>query len=1319
MTNGYLIGLDIGGGGGRCLLVNPDTGDITITFRYWPPQTMPQSADWGFDLNIDLLWRVLGEITKECITNADISAKDVVGIAATSMRQSVVVIDKEDKVLLATPNMDARAVSQTMALTEGRGDELYRRTGHWPIPIFMGPTLLWMAEEMPAELKAARSVMSISDWIAYKLTGNATAEVSQAAESLLFDLGSRNWAEDLVRSFNLPRGIFPRVVDAGTKVGELTADAAEHLGLKAGIPVAAGGADTQSGLLGTGAVGPGQLAVIAGTTTPIQLVTDRPYIDQQKRLWASAHVVPGMYVLESNSGGMGTALDWVARAVYKDSPDPVAALTTEAGLASPGADGIISTVGASVFNAAAMDLPLDTLTFSTTNKERDQHGRTNLARAVLEGMAYAVKANIGQILEVTGDDKYEISVVGGMSRSKVWTQIISDVIGKTVNVGALPEITALGAAVCAGVGAGVFTDLAAGAKKLHKLDRRHEPRQENAKIYGSSYQDWVTLRAERADADMTAASIITQNMTPVELVTGEEAITDFRPRIYVSADMNEDALDLLREYGDVTYHSFREGIMLVDEGLVETLQGYHVFVTEVDVVDAESLQELPDLRMIAVCRGNPVNVDIDACTAAGVLVINTPGRNADAVADLALSFILMLARKMQGASTFLRQPGGEAGDMGRMGLAYMEYRGHELWGKTIGLIGGGAIGRKVIKRLLPFDVTVLLYDPYITSGQAALMGAEKVSLDHLLTQSDFISLHAPVTDDTREMINSEAFDRMKDGVFLINTARAALVNNQDLIAALMSEKLAGAALDVFPIEPPGYDAPILAFPSVIATPHVGGNTYEVAMHQGMIVSAELKLLLAGKSPQYIHNPQVLEGFSWSGERMVSEEALEVLAARPGPSVSDLQVEVQKEEAKPEQKPQPEPAVLAPVRQEKKGGLLKRIFGKKGQTEEEPAPVSRPVVDSSQRRILVQILQNFTEKLKTDPQLAESSRGKDVILRFTAKDIDQTFYMSFVDGTVDAGLGESPVEANVNLKMSADILDGMFTGRINANRAAMTGKLSFSGDTRKAMSLQRFMKGISRMYQEARDEIGDPGDLTQIGVVPETPPKPVVQAAQPGVQGVSAPAVIMVGDVRDVLLQITNELFAKRLLTPTGGNVSVRVEGNTEEVWITPSAIFKGDLRADLMVKVDLDGNLIGENEYSASSERRMHCAIYRARPEVNAVLHTHAHQATLMAMAGIKFLPISTEAAFIGDIPVVPFIMPGTPELSEGVVKALGSGIAVILQNHGMVVAGSSLRRAADMTDVIELAAEKIMACTLMGVEPPVLPEDLVKELQEVGQMMA
>ncbi|MFH1908537.1 MAG: NAD(P)-dependent oxidoreductase [Chloroflexota bacterium] len=1314
----YLMGLDIGGGGGRCLLVNAETGETTSAFRAWTHPPAPEAGSFAFRLDTDLVWRVLGETAQEALRKSGITPQDVAGIAATSMRHSMVAIDKKGNTILATPNKDARAVDQGMGLAVERGEELYKITGHAPSPIFMAARLMWLKETHPQEFKSVHAALSISDWVGYMLTGEIDAEPAQAAESLLFDLQTRKWASGIIESMGLPEKIFPQLKNAGTRLGKLTKEAAANLGLVAGIPVAVGGPDTQCGLLGAGVVAAGQICVVAGTTTPVQMVVEKPVVDSEMRTWTGLHVIPGLYVLESNAGQMGSTLELVARMFHADTTNPVAMLAAEAGTSVPGAHGIHSTIGAAVFNASALEPPVDNLTFSSVLARAGDEGRADVARAILEGMAYAVRANVEQILQVSGTSLSDLWLSGGITRSLVWTKIVSDVLGCKVHVSASSEATALGATICAGVGADLFPDLVTGARALARTSREHQPG-EDSPTYQTLYADWQSLSQERRPADMVAANQIAMTMLSGQSAgESSSAVASFRPRVYISAEVDEAALKQLRELGEVTYKPYRqEGILLTGDDLVQTLKNYHVFVTEVDIVDAESLLKLPDLRMIAVCRGNPVNIDINACTAAGVPVVNTPARNADAVADLAVSFMLMLARKLQGAAAFLRQPGGEVGDLGRMGQAHEEFLGIELWRKTVGVVGGGAIGRKVIQRVLPFGARLLLFDPYLTAEQAVMTGAEKAPFERLLAESDFVSLHAPVTEGTRGMMNAAAFNLMKPGAFLVNTARAALVDQDALLAALRSGKLGGLATDVFPVEPPGADDPLLAFPNVIATPHMGGNTVEVAAHQGEIIFSELKLLLAGKKPKYILNAPALHSFTWSGKRPTDEKRLKELAQAAGPGVTDIDVAAQRKKSA-------EPAA------ERQTSV---ISGK--------VNVMATANNSAAREKMIQILKEFTARIAADKDMANFAKGKNVVFSFTVKDIAQAFFLSFVDGQVGAGLDNPPRDPDVKLKMSADILDGMFTGRVNATKAATSGKLSFSGDTGKAMSFMRIQGNMSRLYGEAREKIGDPGDLTQLGAAPSQPipPAPPFPTREGGTGGLgpmqpAAPAIVKTGDIRDQILQVTNELYAKGLITPTGGNISARCEDNPNEIWITPSAIFKGDLRPDMMVaaphgtveaatmmvRIDLDGNILSETDYSASSERRVHCAIYKLRPEITAVIHTHAPQATLMALTGTKFLPISTEAAFIGDVSVVPFIMPGTDELGDQVARALGAnGIAVLMQNHGLVVAGSTLRRAADMTDAVEMTAHKILTCKALGIPPALILEDLVKTLKEIGASMA
>ena len=1319
MPSEYLIGFDIGGSNLRCMVMNIETGEHQTVLNSWKHPRAPGDDPWALDLDTDLLWKLMGDLTKEALRRADIGPGDVVGLASSSMRHGMVLIDKHNAVLFATPNSDARANSQMMDLASKRGDEIYQRTGHWPSPIFMSARLRWLFEHQPEVLSSAHAALSISDWIGHQLTGSLFAERSQAGESMLLDLRSRNWSEDLISSLDLPLEIFPPLAEAGFRLGPLTQDAADHLGLLVGTPVALGGADTQSGLLGLGVVQSGQLAIIAGSTAPVQLVTSEALIDEKTRLWTGLHILPDLYVLESNAGAMGSSLAWFANALYPESPNRLDRLSAEAGTAPVGANGIFSSVGASVFNGSDLSLPIDTLSFSSISDLGDGNTRATFSRAVLEGMAYSIRANLEQIQEVSLTKNDAIWVGGGMARSTTWLQILSDVLGCTIHNGSASESTALGAVICAGVGAGIYSDLVQGAQRLASLAPEIQPDTDTTNVYSGFFDDWQSLKEEHSDADHLISTILLDSMAerqPVESSTGESI---FRPRIYISADIDQSSLQRLRSLGEATYASYREEqSLLVGEELIETISDYHVFVTEVDILDAEALQELPNLRVVISCRSNPVNVDINACSVAGVLVLNTPGRNAEAVADLTISYMLMLARKMPEATAFLRQPGGEAGDMGRMGMAYGRLQANELWGQTLGLIGAGAVGRKVIQRALPFGMRVLVYDPYQTAEQITLMGAEKASLDHVLAQSDFVSLHAASTEETRGLLDAESFSKMKDGAFLINTARAALVDQNALLDALKDEKLGGAALDVFSVEPPGSEDPLLAIPNVIATPHIGGNTIQVAAHQGAIVVKALERLLSGALPEHVLNPEVLPSFSWTGERVISKEELEKLAHGPGPGVSDLEVEAEIAEAAAA--PGKADTPLPPTMPVESAVVADPKSVSPGTYSEMPtAALETPDVKESREK-MIQILERFTRAIASDSALEKFARNRDVVFRFTIKPLDLVFYMDFKEGEVEAAMGEPLREHDVDLKMSADTLDGMFTKRIKAMSAAMSGKLSFSGNTKKAMAFQRAQKDMQRLYQEAREEVGDPGDLTLLSEPTKPAPSSTsTPAVKPGDTApvVAAPAVLKTGDVRDQILKVNNELFEKRYITPTGGNVSARADENPEEIWITPSLIFKGDLGPEMMVRLDLDGKMLGETDFTASSERRVHCAIYSARPDVGAIVHSHAPQVTLMGLTGSPFLPLSTEAAMIGDIPVVPFIMPGSDELGDAVAKALGGGFAVLMQNHGLVVAATSLRQAADLTDIIEINAEKIMACRMMGVDPPVLPDDVLEMLREIGEL--
>ena len=302
--------------------------------------------------------------------------------------------------------------------------------------------------------------------------------------------------------------------------------------------------------------------------------------------------------------------------------------------------------------------------------------------------------------------------------------------------------------------------------------------------------------------------------------------------------------ELEKEVGDVVYNT--TGRSLTSPELARLLPGIDGYIAGVDVIDAAALQAANRLKVIARYGVGLDNVDLAAATQRGIVVTYTPGANAVSVAELTVGLILALGRNLPLAVAAIRQ--GE----------WPRWSGVTLEGKTVGLLGLGAIGKQVVKRLGGFDCRLIAHDPLADSDFARQHGVELLTMVEVISQADFLSLHLPLTPETRGLVDRAFLEKMKTGAYLINTARGEILAEAALLEALQSGKLRGAALDVFSREPPGVDNPLLQLPQVIATPHCGSHTDGATNAMGWMALRDCLSVLRGLPPKY---PIPIEGIN--------------------------------------------------------------------------------------------------------------------------------------------------------------------------------------------------------------------------------------------------------------------------------------------------------------------------------------------------------------------------------------------------------------------------------------------------------------------------
>ncbi|TPK09387.1 oxidoreductase [Mesorhizobium sp. B2-5-7] len=277
--------------------------------------------------------------------------------------------------------------------------------------------------------------------------------------------------------------------------------------------------------------------------------------------------------------------------------------------------------------------------------------------------------------------------------------------------------------------------------------------------------------------------------------------------------------------------------------VVDFIGDAEILVTQLAPLSEGMMRRLPGLKLVAVSRGGPINIDMEAARVHGITVVNVPGRNATAVAEFTIGAILAETRLIRVGHEALRK-GEWRGDLYRA-----DRTGRELGEMTVGVVGYGNIGTKVVRLLRAFGCHVLVSDPYVQlSAEDRNAGVELIALDDLLSRSDVVTLHSRVTQETRGLIGKDTIARMKPGVIFVNTARGPLVDYDALYEALVSGQIASAMLETFAVEPVPSDWPLLQLPNVTLTPHIAGASVRTVTYAAEQAAEEVRRYLAGLPP---------------------------------------------------------------------------------------------------------------------------------------------------------------------------------------------------------------------------------------------------------------------------------------------------------------------------------------------------------------------------------------------------------------------------------------------------------------------------------------
>lgn len=497
--------IDLGGSGLRVGLCDA-SGKLTLLGRQQLQLSYPAGNPGAVEFAAGIADAVQQAIHRACTSLNDDERCSIKAIVCTSMREGFVLLDGHGEVLYAGPNADYRGSVEAEELERLIGSRLYQATGQWirpPAGALHAPCrLLWFRRHEPERLERAAVFMMLSDWVASLFTDEWASEPTCASSSALFDISEFKWRDDFIEAAGVARRLFPPIVSTGAVIGTVSTKPgglARACGLSSDVAVVAGGADTQHSLLGCGVLDVGHACIVAGTTSPIQMVVDHPLVDSLANTWTGCHVKPGTWVLESNAGRTGFAYSWFAHVLHDFFPsvpvgDVYKRLDELATASAPGAGGVVFALDPHIMGDAAAGGDYRGLIHGILTAGAQKTSAADLARALMENMASAYALNVQQLERVWGEPVASITVSGGSTQSPTQLRVISEALGRSLRAARERETTMLGAAISGLAACGVYDSLDAAVQSMSAETIEVCGDCSNTALYAQHHRRWQELR---------------------------------------------------------------------------------------------------------------------------------------------------------------------------------------------------------------------------------------------------------------------------------------------------------------------------------------------------------------------------------------------------------------------------------------------------------------------------------------------------------------------------------------------------------------------------------------------------------------------------------------------------------------------------------------------------------------------------------------------------------------------------------------------------------------------------------------------------------